>query len=271
MSTLRQKVARTFISIKKHKFLFALVVLLQVIFVTALLYVVMTYQLQLLEDVQKITIPLQEATYDAEILKQGGSFVDDFAPIYRGFISLKQHLYEMAGWLSGIFLVLHGTLWVLSHYLVFRKNWKSLLKGWLRYVITLGAIFAPFFFVCSILLRKLLQQDIPIVDFSTALYVTLFVLLAISYVAMVFLAYISEKSWKRWLIHSLKSFKSIHQHLLLLLIIIILVLFGIALLYAAFTYGAFLPFILLAGLLFFTILAATRIFWIISLKDESYN
>src|SRR3989338_7036439 len=129
MEYLKKGLRTTINSIKRYRLLFALIVILQIIFVVSSLALGTQYLFKILEDAQGIIVPLENANYDSQKIEQGESFTPDYASIYSNYNSMMQNVILFALWMSLLFLLFNGSIWVFSHWLLQEQQlWRTKVK-----------------------------------------------------------------------------------------------------------------------------------------------
>ncbi len=272
---------KTLSGIKEHKFLFGLLVLLQVLLLGIFLYLSITYPAKILTDVSGIIGPLENANYNATSIQAGSPFTTEFPAIIQSYRTLTEHLKELALWLLGIMLLVQPGLWLLTLHLLEEKKsvhqkelafWdrtSHYLRTWLKYILTLLVfVIVPLLFI-AIILKSLsgivLQTEESI--FAVVKWV-LILFLVFQYFLLVALGLLNSPTWKRFVWDFLRvAFKKIHWNLLVLLIngmVLGGILFAIG---WSMSNENFFLVTLLLSLLFVLALVLSRIFWCASVQE----
>lgn len=205
--------------IREHKILFIVLILLQIGFIAALAYITITYQVKILNTAQQIIEPLQNANYDAESIQQGQEFISQIAGIYQAYQSLIQQIVVLALWWLGLFLIVNGTLWVLSHQILERSSWKKAGKQWIKYVLAAVVLLGPFLLAIYFILKMVIRAQIDPEKFGQILVYLLYSFGIVYYLMINAFASLNAATWKEFAKNFLTtSIKKIHRTLPVLII-----------------------------------------------------
>jgi len=267
---LKRALKQTLKSIKENKKLFVLLVVLQLIFVVSIIGVSIFFQIKIFDDAKGIIEPLQNANYDANSIEEGTPFTKEMIDIYQNYVSMRHNVIVFVLWLSGLFVFLNGSLWVLTHGLLKNinlKNYQEVLKTWLKFILSILLIMGPFLIVSYYLLISLLRQETAEL-FSNTANILKYSLLALYYLIIVAFAVIYRNSWKKFAkefykLSILNIFKSVSV-LAINLAIMLLLGYGV---YISVNGEEDFVILIIISLLFIIGLVFTRIFWIASIKE----
>ena len=92
MKYIKEGFRQTFRQIKKHSWLFIILILLQIIFLVSLSLLTITYQVKILESAKGVIEPLQEANFDPESIQAGQPFTKEMASIYTNYRSMMSNI-----------------------------------------------------------------------------------------------------------------------------------------------------------------------------------
>ena len=252
-------------AIKQHKLLFVSIIILQVVLISLLSYVSLTYQLKIIEGAQEVIEPLNNANYDQESLQAGQPFTKDIMQIYTGYKTMIRNVVEYILWLSGIFLLINGTIWLLIYKMFERKNY---LQQAVKYVSSSLMLMVPFFVVCYFILKAILSLEIAQESFASVVQVMSIVFLVIYYFLIVGFSQLHIKSWKSFSksYFSLGIKRIFHTFTILAINWCFITLAGYFI-YLTAMYEVHL-FIMFLALMFLVIaLSWTKIFWLASLNS----
>lgn len=270
MNHLKKGLINAFRAIKKRKLTFTALILLQIIFIALFIFISLTYQIKVFKNAQGIMEPLQNANYDAESIKEGQPLTNDVMQIYKSYKSMIQNLTEMILWLFLAFILINGSIWILTHQLLERK--KSLRKtaeAGLKFVVSSLVLIVPYAIIGYFLLKTLLKAGVATDSFAWIVRILAYLFLVTYYFLLAAFAFIDVKSWKVFLRRIFfVSIKKIHHTLLVLLINLILILIGLYLVYLSMNTQT-LILMILTVLLFVVVLVLTRIYWVACLKEIS--
>ncbi|MDP3698516.1 MAG: hypothetical protein Q8R47_02930 [Nanoarchaeota archaeon] len=273
MEYLKRGLSKTVDSIKKHKGLFLALVLLQVIFVVSSLWLGSQYLIKILEDTQGIIGPLENANYDSQKIEQGQPFTPDYAAIYNSYQSMLKNVLVFAAWIAALFLILNGSIWLLSHWMLQeQKQWKLRMKEGAQFLVKAWAsaflLLGPFTIISYFILLHFIRVSQSFSDIALVLKSLLVALWIAYYFFLAALAAAPIRSWKRfaaiWIRISVKEFR---KTTVLFVSIMAALLASFAALYAAVEYTESVVLLLPLGLLCMLMLNATRLFWIASIQE----
>lgn len=255
-------------SIQQHKILFVLLILLQIIFIVTLVYVTITYQVKILNTAQLIIEPLQNANYDAESIQQGQEFISQISGIYQAYWSLIQQVTLLAAWWLGLFLVVNGALWVLSHQMLEKSSWRNTGKRWIRYATATLVLLGPFLLAIYFMLKMAIRAQIDPDKFGQMLMYLLYSLGIIYYLMINAFASLNAATWKEFAQHfGATAIRKIHRTLPVLIINLALLSGTAYLIYYFMELNQnFALMMISSGILIFLIVL-TRLYWIACLQE----
>ena len=273
MDYIKRGLGNTFNSIKKHKILFLLIILLQIIFVVSSLWLGSQYLIKILEDTQGIIGPLENTNYDSQKIEQGEPFTPDYASIYNSYRSMLKNVMAFAAWMAVLYLLLNGSIWLLSHWILReKKHWKLriregvqfFLKAWVSIFILL----APFKIASYYVLLHFIRVSQSFDNIAVVLKILLVALFVVSYFLLAALAVAPIPSWKQfakmWVKISIVKFK---KTAVLFFLIAVALFASFTALYGAIEYEKSAILLLLLGLCCIILLSVTRIFWIAGIQE----
>ncbi|MEK6938510.1 MAG: hypothetical protein AABX04_05680 [Nanoarchaeota archaeon] len=277
MNYLKSGLQRAWNGIKQHKLLFLFIVLIQIIVLGILIYLLLNYPTQILQDVQGIMEPLERANYNATSIQEGTAFTPEIATIFQSYSSLVKHTLGLLYWLGGIFIILQAWLWILSLRLLkisieksenfWKKETKNFFIHWLKY-LGIGILFT---FIPGLIaywsLNSFFNIEAENTTFTLMGMVGIFWLCCyyLQCVAFSLLSLPFQKYWKEW---GRIAFKKVHQNLLVA-VINFLVLGGLfAGIYFLLPLESLFPLTLIITILLLLAVVLTRILWISCLQSE---
>ena len=277
MSYLKKGLVNTLNSIKKHKLLFALLVLLQIIFVVSSLWLGTHYVLKILADTQGVIGPLEQANYDSQKLEQGMPFTPDYASIYNSYQSMLKNIAAFAGEMLAMYLVLNGSIWLLSHRMfqdkkqgkpnhkeTAKKTIQFFLKAWSGVLV----LFTPFVIISYYVLIHYIRLSDSFASVLLVIKILLVVKLSLYYILLAAFAAARAPSWKNFAEKTIRLSISNAQKTFPLFILIAAVLLAFfATLYAAIEYTESVALLLITGALTIIIIVLTRLFWIAGVQE----
>ena len=271
MNYLQTASKNTLIAIKKNKWKFVILILLQFLLLGALFGSGIIYQVKLFQDIQGISEPLQRANFDEASLQDGQAFTTEMYTIFQSYQLLMKHLGEFAGILGLVFLILGGAIWILTNNLLdkdLEKNKpKKLFHSWLKYVVSSIVIFIPIALAGYFLFKLLFSLGLSETALANLIGGIMIAFIIGYYFLLVAFALIHNLSWKNFLKEFWKvSIKRIHFNLLLLLVNIIVLFLGGLLIYLTLSETLF-PLLLLASILFLILIVLVRIFFVFGVQE----
>ena len=277
MEYLKRGLNRSLDAIKKRKLLFTSICVLQIILFIGIVFLLLIFEVRILNDVKGIMEPLQDTGNQIQSVDDLQDSMKLFLPVIQSYKSLKTNILSLLGYLTLIFLVPQAWLWILTQQLFENKSTslktKLIIFGqqWLKYVLFSIVLFGPiflgiYFMIKNVLtfgLESILVLKIPAIIITAGLY----------YLLLISFAFLGDKSWKIFFNHFLKAaIKRIDLTLPILLINLIIVsLWGFLLknmLYISdleITGKFFVT--LLVILIFISSFVFTRLFWIATLRE----
>ncbi len=143
---------KIFLAIKKRKLLFFLLIILQLGILVGSSYSLVYYQLKIVDDLAKITGPLDSIDVNDQSLESLDTIVTEYASIYAAYKSMMKNVFQLSLFLIAFYLILNPLLWIGSIFML-SKGWKegtslklklkSLFKSWLKYVTSIIVVIIP--------------------------------------------------------------------------------------------------------------------------------
>ena len=277
MNYLKRGLHNTLNSIKKHKVLFLLIILLQIIFVVSSLWLGSLYLLKILENTQGIIGPLENANYDSQKIEQGEAFTPDYAAIYNSYQSMLKNVIIFAAGMAALFLLLNGSIWLLSHWVLQEKrSWKLRFKESLQFLLKAWAsifiLFGPFKIISYYVLLHFIRISQSFSNVALVLKILLIASLVIYYFLLVALAAAPILSWKQfakmWVHASVTQFR---KTVVLFLSIMLALFVSLAALYWAIEYEKSAALLLWLGMACIVMIGVIRIFWIATIQEIEHE
>ena len=261
---LKRGLKETFSSVKRHKLIFILLVILQLLALITFSYTFIIYQVKILENAQGITEAMQNANFNPDSIQAGEPFIKDIYSVYQNYDSLLEQMYQLLLWLFLLFIIFNGLLWIGSHYL-FKEISRKI--SFTRTAIKFLALSSVLLFPLMLLFYFLFKNNITLL--STYGWVLLILTGIVYYLLLVSLAFIHIKSWKEFLNQILnKGFKKIYLTLIVLIINLIIISGSIYLIYLT---SNQIILSIITVILLGIVLILTRLFWLACLQEENKN
>ncbi len=258
-------------AIQQHPGLTILLIVLQVVVLGAIIYSGVTYQLKILSDAQNIIIPLEQANYDPQQVEEGRPFLQDTQKIYQSYRSLLRNLIYAAIIFTLFFLVGNGMLWSLSHRLLGKYSWQHALKQGVKYLLIVLLLYVPIAIASYFYLRSIVVQQLATDNFSAALKIIIYVVLA-AYYGVLAAAALLPATWKElpglWLQVGIKK---MYKTLPVLLINSIILAGLLYLMYLGMQPGQSFFLLIFSSLLVIVGIVLTRLFWISCLQEIAHE
>lgn len=189
-------------SIRRHKLLFAGLVVLQFIVLGLFVYIVLIHQLKVITAVQGVLEPLQQANYDADLVNAGQPFLPNTAAVYESYHKLMNAFYSFVLYSALLFLIPQSFLWAGSQILLQeKKTWqqqiRQIISSWCKY----SAIFLVLTTPKVVITYLLGQRSFLLTDPTTALLygkILLIVAVISYYILTVAFALTTIGSWRLW-------------------------------------------------------------------------
>src|SRR3989344_9377493 len=203
MEYVKRGLHNTINSIKKNKLLFLAIFLLQIIFVVSSLWLGSQYLIKILEDTQGIIGPLEKANYDSQKIEQGEPFTPDYASIYNSYQSMLKKVFSLGIWIAALFLLLNGSIWLLSHWMLQeKKQWKLRIREGLQFFLKAWAsiflLLVPFKIASYYVLLHFIRASQSFSNLAVVLKGLLIASFVIYYFLLVALAVAPYSSWKKF-------------------------------------------------------------------------
>lgn len=258
---------RTISIIRNNKFLFLILVVIQLLVVITFSLITAKFQLLLLEDINDTLKPLQNANYDPQKVDAGQPFLEEIVPLLQGYASMKAHFMDFMLWVTFFLLIVNGVLWLGSYYMINKYNVKQVLKQWLNYLVAVIISSIILWLVGLLLFKSLFNSTVSLESALTLLGVAGFI---IYYLISVAFAHLNEHSVKNFGIVSWNHWRYIYKTFPYFLIN--------ALVLGLFVYGIYLTslvkenfnLMIVLMVLAMLLLVVARLFWIVGLT-ESYS
>ncbi|MFA6460712.1 MAG: hypothetical protein WCV90_00465 [Candidatus Woesearchaeota archaeon] len=261
--------------VTEHKGLFLLVVLLQLGVILLMGYLLLTYPIKILENVQGIIAPLEQANYNATLIEAGIPFSTELLSVSQSYTLLQKNMSELFLALMGIFLVLQGWIWILSVRMVegqkrkFGEEIYSFFSSWSKYVF-----FALVLNGISTLIGFLILTtwfDVNNLTISTWALAGVALVGVIGYYLQLVGFGLSAHPRKGLIGKWIKfSFKDIRQNIVVLGLNLIVLAGIIGLIYLTMLKESLFILTLLLGIIFILMWVFTRVVWVVSLNQEKF-
>jgi len=268
MNYLKKGWVNTFQNINKHKRIFVLLIILQIIFLVSFAYTAINFQVKVLDGAKGVMEPLENANYDAESIKSGDQLVQNPLELYKNYTEMRSSLIQMLLWLLLIFIAINGSLWILTHKLLGKKTGLACLGKEMLKFITITLIFlTPYAIFSYLILKSLLKLSVSLDSLSLAVQIITYSFMLIYYLMAVAFAFINIESWrsfvKRWFETGIKNI-----HWCLIVAMINLIIFTISLYLVSITTSeTSVLLMMITSFVLIIILVITRIFWVASLRE----
>ena len=282
MQYLKRGLLNTFSGIKKHKVLFALLLIVQIVILVLSAYVIVSYQIKIFADTQLIIESFGQANYDAESIQMGQPFLEDTTLLYKSYLSIQKNVTHLILILLLIYVFVNGFLWVMTQKILERKKYKEkkeskqtwkqevkqILFQWCKYSTSTAIFILPFTFLCYYFLKTALSSFMDMDSLTQLGQFLPYLFLVIYYFMLVAFAFINIKSWKKFTQQFFVcSIKKLHWNLPVLLINFLLLAGSSYLVYYSLEQIQKLSLIMASTILFVLFVVLTRMFWAACLHE----
>ena len=251
---------KTIETIKRHKWLFLLLFAVQLVFMISFSIVQVKYQVEMVDNLKDVIVPLQQANYNETLIQQGVPFMENALEVVQAWNDFKENLGSLLFFSFLVLVVFNGLNWALSHYIIKKQNF---LKLWGKFAVFYTGFYLVYLLIGYSIFRSPLFFEEPInsarIMIGAALVFFYFGLLSFSFVNLDFKEIFKKVFWET-------GIKKFYWVLLTYLIVILILILFIYLFYLAVNYLHILLVILFLVLLVLAI-NALRIFIINSLRE----
>lgn len=250
---------QTWQALRKHPYLFVLLLLLQLLLAGSLFYTIFTYQTRLLEDA---TALLESQPEQLSESASPQASTQALLQLYQHYKNLLHNGLLLLSWLGGIMVVGEGLLWWVSHYLLGEaiNKGRIIVKHIMRYLMSVFVLVLPGIVGSYYSLKMLIIKQMPELLGSTLRDMGI-VFLVSSYLLLVALALLPTTSWKEFVHKWWRTAISLHKTIPVLLINVITMGGILALLLWKMWFWLIIPLLVLIPL--------ARLFWISSVQEIS--
>ncbi len=273
MNYLHAGFSQSVAAIKKRKGLFVFIILLQVLFLVSSLWLTSVYWVKIIDHAKGVIQPLENANYNADKIKAGEPFTGEVLPIYSSYQAMLTDLIYFTVWISILFVILNGGLWLSSSWLFEeKKDWKTAFRQKFRFFLKIVTSLIVVLIPSAIAAYYILLHFVRISEsFDNIIFIMKILLVGLAvlyYFLLVAFAIATIASWKQFVKSWFKvSIRKIGKTFPLFILVSLILAASIAAVYAAVEYEQSLMLVLAAGLLIIIVLVVTRIFWIAGIQQ----
>tara|TARA_Y100000310_G_scaffold317846_1_gene371184 strand:- start:7756 stop:8502 length:747 start_codon:yes stop_codon:yes gene_type:complete len=233
--------------IREHKFLFLLLILLHVLFISAALLLIIDTQSKVINDLQDINSKINNMNLDADEVQAGAQFLPEATQIHATYTAFKERLRDAFFALAAIIIIGNTIIWAVAFRIFDKRN--RLVKIASFYVIGVGLL--------ALFGYSLLVRFVPI-GISLEAMLKAAKLFGLGFLVILFLVIVatmnSHRTWKNLFSNYLKM-------VLPFFIVIGSIAAGIFIIYRI-TYSTWANWIPIAFLIFTVLLSFARVFMI---------
>ena len=273
MNYLKRALQGTVVSVKNHKALFVILLILQTIFILSSAALGTYYLVQVVEDTRGIIEPLENANYNAQQIQEGAPFTQDFRSVYNSYASMIKNIKAFAVMQFFLFLILNGSLWMMTHWLLEEKiHWKQKPKKAFQFLVKMAVsaavIFGPFLIFSYYFLLRFIRLSESFNEVVLAIEGLLAVLALFYFFFLLALSAADIPSWKRFLqMFGHLSFKKLWKTFPIFALVMGALFLSSLALYAAINYDKSIILLLGTGIMETGTIVLTRIFWVASIYE----
>ena len=267
MISLNGAFKKTFKSIRKRKFLFLTIIILQILFIISFLSVTVFFQMMALSNAVGIIEPLKNENFNPATIESGSPFLENFASIMENYNEMWKNIRYSIYLPILIFLILNGLIWSLIYQFIEKFNLKKFFSRWRNFIISSIVVLIPYFILADIYISKIfvIEMELNTLFKSIALiagvFVPIYFLLLNSY------GHLDAKSLKKFTKLTLNStIKEIGKTLPPFIIIHLFYLVGGYIIYLNFT-NLIVIYVTIIVLLLVSVFF--KMFWITYLNNET--
>lgn len=224
-----KSVEKTFSDIRKNKSVYLLLLTLQVSIIILFSYMVINYNLNILEELETMNEPFETLDLENNPEESAEDFLLKTHKIKLSYDNLISNILWMFLWSISILLFLEPIIWLISKY-ISSKGWKKELSWknkmkfiynyYQKYIGIILIILVPFSLITILLITTLI--NIELVYFSVLTKIIFFLMVLLFYLIIICISLIENSSWKRYWGKIKKSFKKPVGTILILLLITVI-------------------------------------------------
>ncbi|MFC1801717.1 hypothetical protein ACFLZB_04620 [Nanoarchaeota archaeon] len=174
-------------AIKKHKWLFLSIFIVQIVFLVVLAVINVKYQLAMVESLKNVVMTLETANYNESMIQMGTPFLENPEMIYTSYEAIWSNLKALLGFSFVAFLIFECFIWAVSSYMLRKQNFIQL---YVKYIAVSLVYLVPAFFVIYLILKSFWES--AFITLSTD--VSIFILVIISYFMMITFSLLHKKA-----------------------------------------------------------------------------
>jgi hypothetical protein len=258
----------TFSQIKKRKKLVIGIFLVQVILFLSIFISGITFQVLGINEARQVIEPLQNSDVSPDNLEAADELAKSFDVISKSYKAMWKYMRYSIYIPFVIFIILNGIIWMMTHSLKRRVNFKTNANKWLRFAGINLIVFLPYFLLTDLYISSIFTTDVDVNNFIRNLWVIGYLFIPLYYIAVSGFALI-DKSWK-------DMCKTFYQKVIKKIYITLPVAAVLHGLIVGAGYMLFLTldtevpnlfYVFSTGTLFFAIILITRLIWINFIHD----
>lgn len=254
---------------RRNAVLLVSTVVLQLVLMVVLVFLLQSFQMTFLEDMQYVLLPLENIDYNPESVTDSSSFIEEVHTVYKSIQLFKEHLLSFALQLSVILVVFNGFLWVASHALLRKKKLALYLKMWLNYVLLSVIFMALIFIVANLLMRNLLAFDVTTDLISNYFYFFAVFFAVFYYLLLIGLAFLDQSFSKILSAVYGIGIKRFFHSAGIFLIVFGTILLNLWLIHFSISSQKLFSLVIPSTVLLGVVLVVTRIFWITVINEKN--
>jgi hypothetical protein len=262
---------KTLQAIWKRKLLFLIMFVLQLAFLSIFFYIAIIYQIEIFEDIDGITSPIENLDINEENLENPDSWqviMSQYATVNAAYQSLIKNVSLLGIWTILLYFTFNATLWVSANFMLskgwpkkisLKKKLKLLSKSWLKYFVSTLIMLIPFSVVAYYIAVSVIKIAESLLPISVKILMGIFLILI--YILLVSYTQLGISSWKNYLKSIVKvAFLRVHYTLLAFLITLLVIILPSFLFYYSTMYWMNFPVMILSAFLIILMLVVTKVF-----------
>ncbi len=197
---LKHTLTQTYQSIRTHKLITALLILIQIILITTLSIVFFLYSIHIINNLNNIIGPIQQASQ----INQTQTTLTSALSISQNYQNLTHNIFMLITLTSITFILGNSIVWALTHQLftkqkTFRQSIVAVIQCMTKYISTTLIILLPFALIVYSLTNYIIANNLTPDSLNTLFKVSGYIFCTLYLVLIYFYAFINQPSWRLYL------------------------------------------------------------------------
>ncbi len=177
--------------VKRNKKLFAVLVLVQILFIVSSAFVGVKYQVKIYDNVQGIAETMEKLEQEEVPEEEMEGMMGEMLAVAQHYKEMVQNIFKMVLLIFICFLFFNGFSWSFSNHLVKRKGW---LKCWGKFVLVSLLFLVPVSLISYFILKSLIGAEMEL--FGWGVKAVSWIFLIAGYFLVVGFCLLDEGFWK---------------------------------------------------------------------------